>query len=55
MTTRIWSFLGGLALLTAGCSTLALQKRSGEEAEAPPRQLQDRQLIVTLAPATPEV
>ena len=55
MMTRIWSLLGGLALLTAGCSSLALQERSGEEAEAPPRQLQDRQLIVTLAPATPEV
>ena len=53
--TRILSLLAGLALLTAGCSGLALQERSGEEAEALPRQLQARQLIVTLAPATPEV
>ena len=53
--TRILSLLGGLALLTAGCSSLALQEGSGEEVEAPPRQLQARQLIVTLAPATPEV
>jgi len=49
------SLLTGLALLTAGCSGLALQHGVGEEAEAPPRQLQARQLIVTLAPATPEV
>ena len=55
MMTRTFTFLGGLVLLTVGCSSLALQERSGEEAEAPPRQLQDRQLIVTLAPATPEV
>jgi subtilisin family serine protease len=53
--TRILSLLGGLALLTAGCSSLALQERRGEEADALPRQLQERQLIVTLAPATPEV
>jgi len=53
--TRILSLLGGLALLTAGCSSLALQERNGAEAQAPPRQLQERQLIVTLAPATPEV
>ena len=53
--TRILSLLAGLALLTAGCSGLALQQRMGEDAEALPRQLQARQLIVTLAPATPEV
>src|SRR5262245_40219744 len=53
--TRILSLLAGLALLTAGCSGLALQERTGEDAEALPRQLQARQLIVTLAPATPEV
>jgi subtilisin family serine protease len=53
--TRILSLLSGLALLTAGCSGLALQERIGEDAEALPRQLQARQLIVTLAPATPEV
>jgi len=52
---RILSLLAGLALLTAGCSGLALQQGVGEEAEALPRQLQARQLIVTLAPATPEV
>ena len=52
---RILSLLAGLALLTAGCSGLALQEGVGEEAEALPRQLQARQLIVTLAPATPEV
>jgi subtilisin family serine protease len=49
------SLLAGLALLTTGCSGLALQKGAGEEAEVLPRQLQARQLIVTLAPATPEV
>jgi len=53
--TRPLSLLAGLALLTAGCSSLALQQGSGEKAEALPRQLQARQLIVTLAPATPEV
>ena len=52
---RILSLLVGLALLTPGCSGLALQGGVGEEAEAPPRQLQARQVIVTLAPATPEV
>jgi subtilisin family serine protease len=52
---RILSLLTGLALLTAGCSGLALQQGVGEEAEPPPRQLQARQVIVTLAPATPEV
>ena len=52
---RILSLLAGLALLTAGCSSLALQGGVGEDAEALPRQLQARQLIVTLAPATPEV
>jgi subtilisin family serine protease len=52
---KILSLLAGLALLTAGCSGLALQEGVGEEAEAPPRQLQARQVIVTLAPATPEV
>mgnify|MGYP003577842770 FL=1 len=52
---RILSLLVGLALLTAGCSGLALQEGIGEQAEALPRQLQTRQLIVTLAPATPEV
>ena len=53
--TRILSLLAGLALLTPGCSGLALQGGVGQEAEAPPRQLQARQVIVTLAPATPEV
>jgi len=53
--TRTLYLLAGLALLTAGCSGLALQQRMGEDAEALPRQLQARQLIVTLAPATPEV
>jgi hypothetical protein len=52
---RILSLLAGLALLTPGCSGLALQQGVGEEAGAPPRQLQARQVIVTLAPATPEV
>jgi subtilisin family serine protease len=52
---RILFLLAGLSLLTAGCSGLALQQGVGEEAEALPRQLQARQLIVTLAPATPEV
>jgi subtilisin family serine protease len=52
---RILSLLAGLALLTAGCSGLALREGMGEEAEVLPRQLQARQLIVTLAPATPEV
>jgi subtilisin family serine protease len=52
---RILSLLAGLALLTAGCSGLALQQGVGEEGEALPRQLQARQVIVTLAPATPEV
>jgi major intracellular serine protease len=52
---RILSLLAGLALLTAGCSGLALQQGIGEEAEALPRQLQARQVIVTLAPATAEV
>ena len=52
---RILSLLAGLALLTAGCSSLALQQRADEEPEALPRQLQARQVIVTLAPATPEV
>jgi hypothetical protein len=42
-------------MLTAGCSGLALREGVGEEAEALPRQLQARQLIVTLAPTTPEV
>ena len=51
---RLLSPLAALALLTAGCSSLAL-KEGGEEAQALPRQLQARQLIVTLAPATPEV
>src|SRR5215213_11826516 len=45
----------GFAFLTAGCSGLALQLRGDEEPEALPRQLQARQVIVTLAPATPEV
>src|SRR5262245_57162691 len=52
---RILSSLVALALLTAGCSGLALQHGIGEDAQALPRQLQARQLIVTLAPATPEV
>ena len=55
MTIRILSLLAGLALLSAGCSGLVLQEGIGEETEALPRQLQARQLIVTLAPATPEV
>jgi len=53
--TRTLYLLAGLEVLTAGCSGLALQERIGEDAEALPRQLQARQLIVTLAPATPEV
>ena len=53
--TRILSLLAGLALLAGGCSGLALQQRADEEPEALPRQLQARQVIVTLAPATPEV
>jgi subtilisin family serine protease len=52
---RILSLLAGLALLTAGCSGLALRQGVGAETEALPRQLQSRQLIVTLAPAAPEV
>ena len=53
--SRIFFLLAGLALLTAGCSGRALPEGMGEEAEALPRQLQARQLIVTLAPAPPEV
>lgn len=52
---RIRPLLAGLAVLTSGCGSLALQERVGEPAEALPRQLQTRQVIVTLAPATPEV
>ena len=52
---RILSLLAGLAVLTAGCGSLALREGVGEEGEALPRQLQARQVIVTLAPATPEV
>ena len=52
---RIGSVLAGLALLASGCSGLALREGDGDEAEALPRQLQARQLIVTLAPATTEV
>ena len=52
---RILSLLAGLALFTAGCSGLALQQRADEEPEAFARQLQARQVIVTLAPATPQV
>jgi subtilisin family serine protease len=52
---QILSLLAGLVLLTSGCSGLAFQQGVGEEAESLPRQLQARQLIVTLAPATPEV
>jgi hypothetical protein len=52
---RILSPLAGVVMLPAGCSGLALGEGVGEEAEALPRQLQARQLIVTLAPATPEV
>ena len=50
---RIWPLLAGLAVLTGGCGSLAL--RAGEAPEALPRQLQTRQVIVTLAPAAPEV
>ena len=53
--TRILPLLAGLVLLTSGCSGFALQRGADEDAEALPRQLQARQVIVTLAPATPEV
>ena len=52
---QILSLLAGLVLLTSGCSGLAFQQGVGEEAESLPRQLQARQVIVTLAPAAPEV
>jgi subtilisin family serine protease len=52
---RIFSLLAGLAVVIAGCGSLALREGVGEEAELLPRQLQARQVIVTLAPATPEV
>ena len=55
MMKRVLSLLAGLALLTAGCGGFALREGVGEDGEALPRQLQARQLIVTLAPATPEV
>ena len=50
---RIVYLLWG-GLLVAGCG-LASLKHVGEEDKALPRQLQARQVIVTLAPATPEV
>jgi subtilisin family serine protease len=53
--TRILPLLAGLALLTSGCSGFPLQRGADEDAEALPRQLQARQVIVTLAPAAPEV
>jgi hypothetical protein len=52
---RILFFLAALALLAAGCSSLAQLEGAREEAEPLPRQLQARQLIVTLPPAAPEV
>jgi subtilisin family serine protease len=51
---RILSLLAGLAVI-AGCGSLALREGVGEEDEAFPRQLKARQVIVTLAPATPEI
>jgi subtilisin family serine protease len=53
--TRILPLLAGLALLTSACSGFPLQRGADEDAEALPRQLQARQVIVTLAPAAPEV
>ena len=50
---RIVYLLWG-GLLVAGCG-LASLKHVGEEDKALPRQLQARQVIVTLAPATPEI
>jgi hypothetical protein len=47
--------LAWLMLLGLGCSGLSLPAGVGEETPAFPRQLQARQLIVTLAPATPEI
>ena len=48
----VYLLWGGL--LVAGCG-LASLKHVGEEDKALPRQLQARQVIVTLAPATPEI
>jgi subtilisin family serine protease len=52
MMRIVYLLWGGL--LVAGCG-LASPKHVGEEDKALPRQLQARQVIVTLAPATPEV
>ena len=52
---RILFLLATLALVPLGCSALAPSEGAGEGSEAVPRQLQARQLIVTLAPATPEI
>jgi subtilisin family serine protease len=49
------TFLFVLGLLTPSCGSLAPAENPGSDSEAVPRQLQARQLIVTLAPATPEV
>jgi len=52
LTTR-WHWLLGLALAMAGCATL--ESGASNEREPPvPAQLQERQVIVTLAPASPE-
>jgi subtilisin family serine protease len=49
-------FLFALGLLTSSCVSLRpTEKKPASDSEAIPRQLQARQLIVTLAPATPEV
>jgi subtilisin family serine protease len=49
---RILPLVAGLAVLTGGCGSLALQDQT---IEARPKQLQTRQVIVTLAAAAPEV
>jgi subtilisin family serine protease len=47
--------LAWLALLGLGCGSLSLPPRAGEDSPALPRQLQARQVIVTLEPATPQI
>ena len=47
--------LAWFALLIVGCSGLSLPAGDEEKSPTLPRQLQARQLIITLAPATPEI
>src|SRR5262249_11000123 len=50
---RLWA-LAWLVLLTQSCATSSPSLGLGEEKGTLPRQLQARQVIVTLAPDTPE-